>query len=321
MRLIRTWQDVQTSAQGAVAAIGNFDGVHKGHRVVIQRAIDEAAKAGAPSGLLTFEPHPRSWFQPDGPPFRLTPLRTKSRQIEALGVDLFYVLAFDQAMASRPAEAFIDEILVQGLQVRHIVVGDDFVFGQGRGGSVETLQTAADAGRFDLSIVSAVDDDAGATYSSTRIREALRIGDPAAAARILGRPWEIEGHVLPGDQRGRTIGFPTANMDLSDYLRPRFGVYAVEVALEDPTTGFQSEKWVPGVANLGERPTIGGGKVLLEVNIFDFNDDIYGRLARVRLIDYIRPEQKFDGLDALKAQIADDAAAARRIIAALPAGH
>ena len=321
MRLIRTWQDVQPSATGAVVAIGNFDGVHKGHRVVIQRALDEAANDGAPSALLTFEPHPRTWFQPDAPPFRLTPLRTKTRQIEALSVDLFYVLAFDQAMASRPAEAFVDEILVRGLQVRHVVVGDDFVFGKGRGGSVETLQAAADNGLFDLSIVSAVDDEAGATYSSTRIRDSLRNGNPAAAAQILGRPWEIEGHILPGDQRGRTIGFPTANMDLSDYVLPMFGVYAVEVALEDPATGYQSETWLPGVANLGERPTIGGGKILLEAHIFDFSDDIYGRLARVRLIDYIRPEVKFDGLDALQAQIADDAAAARRIIAALPAGQ
>lgn len=319
MRLIRTWRDARAAAAGAVVAVGNFDGVHEGHRAVIGAAVEGARKAGAPAGVLTFEPHPRTWFRPGQNPFRLTPLRSKVRQLEALDLDLLYVLPFDEAMATRTAEAFVEDILIGGLQVSRVVVGYDFAFGKGRTGSVETLQDYSGAGRFDLTVVPAVDDGTGAGYSSTRIRGALRDGDPAAAAALLGRYWEIEGHVLPGDRRGRTIGFPTANLDIGDYLRPRFGVYAVLIALDDPDSA--GTVWLPGVANLGERPTIGDDKVLLEVNIFDFDSDIYGRLARVRLVDYVRPETKFDGLDALKAQIAKDAAAARRIIAALPAGR
>ena len=319
MRLIRTWRDVQAEAAGAVVAVGNFDGVHEGHRAVIGAAVAAARTVGAPVGVLTFEPHPRTWFRPEQDPFRLTPLRSKVRQLEALGLDLLYVLPFDEAMATRTAEAFVEDILIGGLQISRVVVGYDFVFGKGRAGSVETLRGYSEAGRFGLTVVPAVDDGTGASYSSTRIRQALRDGDPATAAALLGRYWEIEGHVLPGDRRGRTIGFPTANLDISDYLRPRFGVYAVLIALDDPDSA--GTVWQPGVANLGKRPTIGDDKVLLEVNIFDFDRDIYGRLARVRFLDYVRPERKFDGLDALKAQIAKDAAAARRIIAALPAGR
>ena len=318
MRLIRTWREIQAEAAGAVVAVGNFDGVHEGHRAVIGAAVEAARTVGAPSGVLTFEPHPRTWFRPEQSPFRLTPLRSKVRQLEALGIDLLYVLPFDETMAGRTAEAFVEEILVEGLGVSRIVVGYDFVFGKGRGGSVATLEGYTAAGRFGLTVVPAVDDETGGSYSSTRIRQALRDGDPATAAALLGRFWEIEGHVLPGDRRGRTIGFPTANLDISDYLRPRFGVYAVLIALD---AGGGAPAWLPGVANLGKRPTIGDDKVLLEVNIFDFDRDIYGRLARVRFVDYVRPEKKFDGLDALKAQIAKDAAAARRIIAALPAGR
>ena len=319
MRLIRTWRDIQPDLAGAVVAVGNFDGVHEGHRAVIGAAVDAARAAGVPAGVLTFEPHPRTWFRPEQPPFRLTPLRSKVRQLEALGIDLLCVLPFDVTMAARTAEAFVGEILIEGLQIGRIVVGHDFVFGKGRGGSVATLEDYNAAGGFGLTVVPAVDDETGSSYSSTRIRQALRDGDPKTAAALLGRCWEIEGHVLPGDRRGRTIGFPTANLDISDYLRPRFGVYAVLTALDG--VGGGAPVWLPAVANLGQRPTIGDNKVLLEVNIFDFNRDIYGRLARVRFVDYVRPEQKFDGLDALKAQIAKDAAAARRIIAALPAGH
>ena len=202
--------------------------------------------------MLTFEPHPRTWFRPEQPPFRLTPLRSKVRQLEALGIDLLYVLPFDEAMAGRTAEAFVEEILIAGLQIARIVVGYDFVFGKGRGGSVSTLQDYSTAGRFGLTVVPAVDDESGGSYSSTRIRQALRDGDPATAAALLGRSWEIEGHVLPGDRRGRTIGFPTANLDISDYLRPRYGVYAVLIALDEPDGG--APVWLPAVANLGKRP-------------------------------------------------------------------
>ncbi len=319
MRLIRTWRDAPADARGAVLALGNFDGVHEGHRTVIGAAVDAARPAAAPAGVLTFEPHPRTWFRPGEAPFRLTPLRSKVRQLETLGLDLLYVLPFDEAIATRTAEAFIEDILIGSLGVRRVVVGYDFVFGRDRGGSAATLQGYADAGRFGLDVVPAVNDGSGDSYSSTRIRRALRDGDAAAAAALLGRDWEIEGHVLPGDRRGRILGFPTANLDPGDYLLPRFGVYAVLVALDEPGGG--APVWLPGIANLGRRPTVGDDRVLLEAHIFDFDGDIYGRLARVRFVDYVRPEARFDGLDALKAQIAEDAAAARRIIAALPAGR
>ncbi|MCY4237998.1 MAG: bifunctional riboflavin kinase/FAD synthetase [Rhodospirillaceae bacterium] len=315
MRLIRTWQDVPPDAVGAAVAIGNFDGVHEGHRAVVGAAARAARKMGAPLGAVTFEPHPRSWLMPDLEAFRLTPFRPKARHLEALGVDFLYVLSFDDKMAGQPAEDFVRNILIDGLQVGHVVVGHDFVFGKERGGSAETLKHFEKDRAFELTIVPSVNDETGSGYSSTRIREALKKGDPAAAASLLGRHWEIEGHILPGDQRGRTIGFPTANMDLADYIRPKFGVYAIQIDMEEAESG--KPIWREGMANLGKRPTIGDNKVLLEVNIFNFNDNIYGRLARVRLLDYVRPEMKFDGLASLKAQITADAAAARQMIAAL----
>ena len=312
MRILRSWQTLDPQDRSAVVAIGNFDGLHRGHAAVLDTARRIAAEAGAPLAVLTFEPHPRSHFQPDTPPFRLTPLRPKARQLEAMGVDMLYVLHFDTELASKTADQFIGEILVDGLGVRHVVIGYDFVFGKGRGGNGDLLEAVGRDHGFGVTRVTQVTGADGGAFSSTVIRNHLREGRPAEAAKALGRLWEVEGHVTPGDQRGRTIGFPTANLDLEGYLLPRFGVYAVRLGLEAPPDPV----WHDGVANLGLRPTIGDGKVLLEAHMFDREEDLYGRLLRVQLVDFIRPEVQFDGLDALKAQIARDCDKAREILAA-----
>ena len=315
MRLFRDFTNLDGDARGGVAVIGNFDGVHEGHRQVIARARAIADGMGAPLTVLTFEPHPRQYFQPDAPPFRLTPLRSKARQMEPLGIDALLALPFDDRIASRTAEEFVDDILIGALQVRHVVIGYDFAFGKGRGGNPQTLQEAGARHGFGVTCVEAALNADGTEYSSTEVRQLLRDGKPAEAAAYLGRPWEVEGHVQHGDKRGRQLGFPTANVDLEGYLLPAFGVYAVRLRLADPEDG-EDARWIDGVANLGLRPTIGDDKVLLEVHLFDFSGDIYGRLVRVALVEFLRPEQKFDGLDALTAQIAADKDRALAILAA-----
>ena len=312
MRIFRH-DNVAAADRGAVVAIGNFDGVHLGHRQVIERAGAIAKATPAPHAVLTFEPHPRSVLHPDGPPFRLTPFRAKSRLIEALGVDLLFTLHFDDAFAKRSAFDFVARVLWERLGACHVVVGYDFVFGHNRRGSPTLL---AEGGRklgFAVTIVDPVATPGGPVYSSTRIREHLANGRPREAAALLGRFWEIDGRVERGDERGRTIGFPTANLRLEDYLRPAAGVYAVRAGIEERG----GVEWHDGVANFGRRPTVGGSDLRLEVHLFDFSGDLYGRHLRVELIDYLRPEQKFPGLDALKAQIAEDARRARELLAKL----
>jgi riboflavin kinase/FMN adenylyltransferase len=312
MRIHRSWQALDPADRSSVLAIGNFDGVHRGHAAVLDRARRIARDRQAPFAVLTFEPHPRSYFRPDTPPFRLTPLRPKARQLEGHGVDLLFVLSFDAELASKPAETFIDDILVDGLGVKHVVIGYDFVFGKGRGGDGALLEAAGANRGFGVTRVAQVTGEGDAALSSTVIRDHLRAGRPAEAARALGRLWEVEGHVQHGDRRGRAIGFPTANLDLEGYLLPAFGVYAVRVGFEAP----HDPAWHDGVANLGLRPTIGDDKVLLEAHLFDTDQDLYGRLVRVQLVEFIRPERKFAGLDPLKAQIAKDCDKAREILAA-----
>jgi riboflavin kinase/FMN adenylyltransferase len=314
MRIFRH-DRVGAGDRGAVVAIGNFDGVHLGHQAVIGAAGTLARSLRAPHAVLTFEPHPRQVFRPQDPPFRLTPFRVKARRIEALGVDLLFTLHFDLAFAARSAEDFIDSVLIQGLGVRHVVVGYDFVFGHQRRGDPALLRERGAALGFGVSVIEPVAASGGAVYSSTRIREHLVAGRPGEAAALLGRPWEIDGRVERGDQRGRTIGFPTANLMLDDYLRPAAGVYAVRAGIEE---GGRTV-WHDAVANFGRRPTFGGSDLRLEVHLFDFAGDLYGRHLRVALIEHLRPEQKFPGIDALKAQIAADAARARAVLAAAPA--
>ena len=311
MRIFRHYQNIPDDARGAVVAIGNFDGVHLGHRAVIGEAGAIAHATARPWGVLTFEPHPRAFFAPGSPPFRLTPFHAKARLIFGLGVDIIFVQQFNKAFSSLTAEDFIETVLVGGIGARHVVCGYDFVFGKGRGGNAEMLLGFGKRLGFDFTAVRAQTfaggDSAATAYSSTGVREALQSGNPQAAARILGRPFEIEGRVIQGHQRGRTIGFPTANLALSTYLRPARGVYAVRVRVGEG-------KELAGVANIGKRPTFAGEADLLEVFLFDFTGDLYGRRLGVQLVEFLRPEKKFDGIDQLKAQIAADSDQARQIL-------
>jgi riboflavin kinase/FMN adenylyltransferase len=315
MRIFRHLTPLDDEAQGAVVAVGNFDGLHLGHQAVIRAARRLADAAGAPLAIMTFEPHPRSVFQPNIPPFRLTPFRSKARWIEAFGVDLLFALHFDLAFAAITAEDFVGRLLVAGLKARHVVVGQDFIFGNKRRGNAALLQALAARHGFGVTLVAPETGPDGKIYSSTRIRDFLAHGQPAEAAALLGRDWEIEGRVEPGDRRGRQLGFPTANITLGEYLRPATGVYAVRAGLDRPGTHGPETVWHAAVANLGVRPTFGGDGLVFEVNIFDFAEDIYGQHLRVALVEHLRPEKKFDGIAQLKAQIAHDSARARALLA------
>ena len=310
MRIYRHYDALPADARGAAVAIGNFDGVHPGHQTVIHEAGLIAGDMCRPWAVLTFEPHPRAFFTPDPEPFRLTPFRSKAQRIAELGADLLIVQRFDKAFSSLPAEDFVNTVLVDGLGAGHVVSGYDFVFGHKRGGNCELLLAMGAKKGFGFTAVNAQTDSSGEAYSSTRVRERLGDADPRGAAAILGRDFEIEGRVARGEARGKSIGFPTANIPLGAYLRPALGVYAVRAAIEQEN----GEIWLDGVANIGVRPTFGSDGVVLEVFLFDFDDDLYGKRLRVRLVDFLRPEKKFDGVDDLKAQIAQDSAKAQKIL-------
>jgi riboflavin kinase/FMN adenylyltransferase len=310
MRIYRHYDALPADARGAAVAIGNFDGVHPGHQTVIHEAGLIAGDMCRPWTVLTFEPHPRAFFTPDSEPFRLTPFRSKAQRIAELGADLLIVQRFDKAFSSLPAEDFVNTVLVDGLGAGHVVSGYDFVFGHKRGGNCELLLAMGAKKGFGFTAVNAQTDSSGEAYSSTRVRERLGDADPRGAAAILGRDFEIEGRVARGEARGKSIGFPTANIPLGAYLRPALGVYAVRAAIEQEN----GEIWLDGVANIGVRPTFGSDGVVLEVFLFDFDDDLYGKRLRVRLVDFLRPEKKFDGVDDLKAQIAQDSAKAQKIL-------
>ncbi len=312
MRVLRHFENLPIELRGAAVAVGNFDGVHLGHREVITEAGRIARSSGIPWAVLTLEPHPRSLFEPDAPPFRLTPPPIKVRLIEEIGPEMLVVVPFDAAFSRTPPRAFVERVLVHGLGARHVVCGHDFAFGHGRKGTPELLLWLGDEFDFGFTCVQEVKDEDGEPYSSTRIRDHLRHGRPADAARLLGRPYEIRGEVIRGDQRGRTLGFPTANLRLVDYLRPANGVYAARARWREGG----EELGCTGVANVGVRPTFGGGiEPLLEVHLFDFAGDLYGQTMAVEMIDYLRPEKKFDGLEQLRAQILEDCARARRMLA------
>ena len=300
------WQATPAEWRGGAVALGNFDGVHRGHQMLLARAAEQARTLGAPLVALTFEPHPRRFFVPDTGPFRLTLAPAKLRLLAQYGVQAVLAQRFDAAFAALSPDAFIDDVLLKGLGARHVVCGYDFTFGARRGGNVERLREQGKAKGFGVTVLDPVMRE-GEIYSSTRIREALRAGWASEAAELLGHPWEIEGTVELGDQRGRTIGFPTANVALGEHLRPRFGVYAVRVLVDG--------NWRDAVANLGRRPTFGKLQENFEVHLFDFVGDLYGTTLRVALVDFIRPEMKFSGLDQLKAQIAVDGQAAKGILA------
>jgi len=313
MRIYRHWREVPAEGRGAVVAIGNFDGVHLGHQAVISYARRIAQEAGAPLAVLTFEPHPREVLgQTDGP-FRLTPFRIKLREIAGLGVDTLYLLRFDQNMAALTANEFINRLLVDGLGVSHVVVGFDFAFGRRRGGNFALLQEHSESGDYRVSQVSVAGTDEG-KYSASEVRARLGAGDVAGAAKILGRPWEIEGRVQHGEQRGRKLGFATANLAVAGTLHPAHGVYALWAGFDRGAA--DGLEWWPAVANLGRRPTFDENGLLLEVHVLDFDGDLYGRRLRARFVARVRPERYFDGLDALIAQIARDTASARDLLSA-----
>jgi riboflavin kinase/FMN adenylyltransferase len=311
MRVLRHVASVPGELRGAVVAIGNFDGIHRGHQELIGKAQRLAAELGAPSAVLTFEPHPRTFFDPGLPPIRLTTFRVKLRLVEALGIDVMVVLAFNQRLARLAAEEFVHYVLVEGLGVRHVVVGDSFRFGRKRLGDVALLEKLGRGSGFGVTAINRIAGPGAEAYSSSMVREYLRTGNPTRAALLLGRYWEIEGRVRHGAKRGRALGYPTANIDLGELLRAAYGVYAVRATLDRR----DATHWIAGVANLGIRPMFETAEPLLEVHLFDFDGDLYGRHMRVALIDYLRPEMRFESLDALKRQMAEDSRRARVTLA------
>jgi riboflavin kinase/FMN adenylyltransferase len=309
MRVVHGSDAVPPEAKGAVLAVGNFDGVHRGHQALIGRAVEEAKRLGRPSGVLLFEPHPREFFHPGAPHFRLTPLDEKLAVFEEMGLDVAIVLPFDASLAALDAGRFIEDILVASLAVSHVVVGYHFFFGHKRSGSAETLRVAGQAHGFGVTVVEPVA-DRGEPFSSTAIRLALAEGDVRAAAEALGRPWRVRGPVIGGAKRGTGLGFPTANVAMEKGTALGHGIFAVRVKVDG--------RPFDGAAYLGTRPTFDDGKPVLEVFLFDFDEKIYGHEIEVSFIDKVRDDRKFASADELVQQMQDDCAKARAILAAEP---
>ena len=307
VKVIRGWRDLPASQRGAAVAVGAFDGVHRGHQAVIASARDAALRLGAPLGVVSFDPHPRRLFQPEAAPFRLMTADQMARALAPLGVDRLYLIPFDAEMAGMTDEEFARRVLSEGLGIAHAAVGFDFTFGKGRSGSPEALRTYGESLGFTVSVTDRIDDASGRKLSSSAVREALKAGDMDRAAAILGRPFAIQGEVIHGDKRGRTIGVPTANVAMGDYMRPAYGVYATRTRLPDGRV-------IKGVANLGVRPMFEIEQPLLEVWLLDFNESLYGQTLETELVAFLRGEMKFDGLDELKVQIEADAAKARTVL-------
>jgi riboflavin kinase/FMN adenylyltransferase len=292
--------------RGGIVALGNFDGFHAGHQAVVGRALAQARALGVPALVASFAPHPARLFKPELPPFALTSVTQRLDLLAAFGIDATVMIPFTHELAALSAEAFVEHWLVRRMGVAGVVTGGDFTFGQARSGDTGQLAALGAQHGFAAEVVAAVA-DTGGTISSTRVRALLRAADPTGAAALLTRPFTIRGTVEHGAKLGRTLGFPTANQRLGDYVRPAYGVYAVMVRLP-------GGRRVAGVANLGIRPMIEPPEELLETWIMDWSGDLYGKVIEVELIAYLRPEMKLDGLDALKAQIAADAAAARAVL-------
>lgn len=298
---------IPNDARGAAIALGNFDGVHAGHQAVITSARDIAEESGAALGVAVFEPHPRRFFKPDAPPFRLQSARQRARALSELGVEEVFEIGFDAALAASTDREFAERVLRDLLGVTHVSIGADFEFGKGRCGNAETLAHLGDELGFGVEAVAPIGGDN--KVSSTRIRQAIARGDMTAASEALTRPWAIEGEVLRGFQRGRTLGFPTANVALGEYVRPRLGVYAVRVDVGDGVL-------LPGAASVGVNPTVGDAlpEPLLEAHLLDFSGDLYGKTIEVELIAFLRDEAKFDSLGELKRQMTQDVIDARRAL-------
>ncbi|MCP5074980.1 MAG: bifunctional riboflavin kinase/FAD synthetase [Rhodobacteraceae bacterium] len=300
---------LEDSAKGAAVAMGNFDGVHLGHQSVLALARAAAADLEAPLGVVTFEPHPRSFFQPDSPAFRLMSAEARAHRFDKLEVAQLYEVPFDKELASMSDINFVRNVLRNALGVRHVVVGADFRFGNGRTGDVELLQKLGQTHGFGVTIAPQINDAQG-DYSSTAIRTALREGRPEDAARVLGHWHRIEAKVIHGEKRGRDLGFPTINLPLTGLHLPKFGVYAVMVdVLTGPHQGIYQ-----GAASIGERPTFGVNAPNLEVYLLDFKGDLYEAEVSVALVHYLRPEEKFDTLEALVEQMHEDCAQCREIL-------
>lgn len=305
MKIIRSPETWPQEAHGAVMALGNFDGVHAGHRVVIGHAKALASAQGRPLAVMTFEPHPRRFFKPGLPILRIVPLAEKARLLRDLGVDYLYIARFNATFSQLSAESFLRRLLLDKLQVAHIVTGHNFAFGHHRQGNSDYLAQYSHLWHYAYTQVEAVAAK-NIVYSSSGVRQALSEGNIAMASHLLGRPYGIRGTVIHGQKRGRQLGFPTANIRPSPLFLPKAGVYAVRM-----TAGEQT---YAGVANLGTRPTVDGHTQLLEVHVFDATPDLYGQHVSVEFASFIREEQKFDGIDALKTQIAADSLVARQLL-------
>ncbi len=304
MQIFETYKNIPSEAQNAVIAIGNFDGVHKGHQALLGHAKAKADELGKKLGVLTFEPHPRSLFRPDDPPFRITPATLKADRLKDIGIDYIYAVPFDWDFASQSAEDFVENVLKQGLNPDHVVVGYDFCFGQLRKGSPETIKKAG----LDVTVIDKVTADDKEAISSSRIRTALRHGEIETANNLLGWEWEIRGEIVHGDRRGHELGFPTANVPLNGTLHPAYGVYATEVKIED------EDQWRPSATNIGIRPMYEVEEGLVEAHIFGFNEEIYGKTLTIRPVKRLRGEAKFSSVDDLVEQMGKDCEQARQIL-------
>lgn len=315
MQRLDSGAPVPADLRGAIVALGNFDGFHLGHQAVVGRAVQWARAEGRPVIAATFDPHPVRFFRPDAPPFRLTSLDQRERLFARAGANAMLVFTFDRALADMSPARFV-ALLAEHVGAAGVVTGQDFTFGKGREGRVEVLNREGAAYGLACEAVAPVMDADGGVVSSSRIRDYLQAGDCAGAARLLSRPFTIEGVVRHGDKLGRTIGYPTANIDLGRYLRPAYGIYAVRGLLPPDAAG--ERRVLDGAANLGIRPSFDPPKELLEPHFFDFSGSLYDQCIEVQLIAYLRPEAKFDGLDALVAQMDADCARARQILAGTP---
>jgi len=314
MQVIRTFEgeNVEALSRGSIVTIGNFDGLHLGHRMLLDHVLEQAKKSALPAVVMCFEPTPQEFFAPQGPPARLMRFAEKCRALEEYGIDVFCCLDFNEELRSGSPEWFIQEILVKILKVQHLIVGDQFRFGKNRAGNVDDLKNACDEHNFQVEGIASLENE-GTTVSSTLIRRALSSGNLKRAAELLGKNYSMSGEVIHGSHLGRRLGFPTANIDPDRIHVALMGIFAVRV------TGLHDQV-LNAVASVGTRPTVGGKKMLLEVYIFDFDEDIYGQELQVEFVEKIRDELNFPDVDALIEHMTKDVTSARKILAERDAG-